>query len=73
MGSKKLNGSSDLLAQAISAVFQETQGPAVELMSEIKDEMAGIKKEMHGITDQVTGVNSRLDYHQKALDGIKNG
>ena len=69
MANKNANGTGDLLTKAMkqvfSEVFDEKIDPVMELMGEVKTEMGEVKEE-------VAAVNTRLDSHQKALDGIKN-
>ncbi len=61
-----LNGSVDLLANALRKVFTEAVTGAVE---PLRDDM---NKGFNETGKQLTQITNRLDSHQKALDGLKN-
>lgn len=76
MASKaKMNGSADMLANAMRQVFSE----AVEGgMEPVRKDIAGVNKRLDGVDKRLDGVGEHLEaltgqvsHHQKALDGIK--
>ena len=73
---EKLNGSVDALAIAMRQVFQEATEkavePVVDLVGEVKEELVGVNQRLDHVDERMGRVETRLDSHQKALDGIKN-
>ena len=63
---KKLNGSVDLLAQAMKKVFSEAvEGAVTPLTTEVKT----LRGEMHGMRDEMHGMEGRME--ERLAKGLK--
>ena len=73
MSGSKMNGSVELLADAMRKVFTEAVQEGVQ---PIKESVDGLKqdvdKRMDSVDSHLDDISARVTHHQKALDGIKN-
>lgn len=68
-GKTQLNGSSDLLAQAIRQVFEETMSVHEASM---EPKFREINEKLDTVNSDLSEIKFRQGQHQKALDGLKN-
>ena len=67
-----LNGSSELLAQAIRKVFEETQETTVSLMGDVEKRMGNVEAVVSSLDTDVKGMREQVSGMSKKLDKIQD-